>query len=109
MKSTKQIPVHVPSSTFLMKIVRRNSTFFPISQNSYRIIDMETSISNVADILLAIMFKEVKNTGMEQDQNNHNLSITHTVEVITIFGFLILNHIFSCCNENSWQKSSAIQ
>ena len=33
-------------------------------------------------------------TGVKQDKNNHNLSITHTVGLVMMSGLLILNHIF---------------
>lgn len=40
------------------------------------------------------MFEAMKTTGMEQNENSHNLSVTHTVRLVTLSGFLILKHIF---------------
>ena len=40
------------------------------------------------------MLEIAETTGVKQDENNHNLSITHTVGVVTMIGPLILNHIF---------------
>lgn len=46
------------------------------------------------DILLVVMLETAKTTGVKQDKNNHNLSITHTVGFIAMLGLLIINHIF---------------
>ena len=46
------------------------------------------------DIFLIVMLETAETTGVKQDENNHNLSITHTVGVVTMIGLLILNHIF---------------
>lgn len=46
---------------------------------------------------------------MEQDKVYHNWSIVYAAKIVKILNFLIFNHIFSCCNINSLQKSSAIQ
>lgn len=56
------------------------------------------------DILLVVMLKTAEITGMKQDKNNHNLSTTHMVEVVTMSGLLILNHIFFLCNVNPLAK-----
>ena len=46
------------------------------------------------DIFLIVMLETAETTGVKQDKNNHNLSITHTVGFVTMIGLLILNHIF---------------
>ena len=46
------------------------------------------------DIFLVVMLETAETTGVKQDKNNHNLSITHTVGFVTMIGLLILNHIF---------------
>lgn len=56
------------------------------------------------DILLVVMLETAETAGMKQDKNNHNLSTTHMVEVVTMSGLLILNHIFFLCNVNSLAK-----
>ena len=56
------------------------------------------------DILLVVMLETAEITGMKQDKNNHNLSTTHMVEVVTMSGLLILNHIFFLCNVNPLAK-----
>ena len=48
-------------------------------------------------------------TGMEQDENNYYLSITHAAGLVTMFRSLPSTIYFSYCNANSLQKSSAIQ
>lgn len=47
-----------------------------------------------ADVLLAIMLKASKTTGMKQNENQHNFSITHAVGLIAVLKLLIFNHIF---------------
>ncbi len=61
------------------------------------------------DVFLVVMLETAETTGVKQDKNNHNFSITHTVGLVMIPSLLILNHIFSCCNVNILQKSLAIQ
>ena len=39
------------------------------------------------------MLETAETTGVKPDWNNYNLSITHTVGVVTMLGLLILNHI----------------
>lgn len=47
-----------------------------------------------AHILFVIMLEAEETTGVEQNENNHNLCITHTVGCVTMLGRLILKHIF---------------
>ena len=61
----------------------------------------------LTDIPLIIAATET--TGMEQDENNYYLSITHAAGLVTMFRSLPSTIYFSCCNANSLQKSSAIQ
>ncbi len=48
-----------------------------------------------ADISLIVMLETEENSEVEKNENNYNLSIIHTVGVVTTMpGLLILNHIF---------------
>ena len=53
------------------------------------------------DILLVVMFEDAETTGVKQDKNNHNFSITYMVGVVAIPVFLSSIIYFSCCNVNS--------
>lgn len=63
----------------------------------------------LADIFLIIVLETPEAAGMEQDQDDHNLRITHTIGLVAILMGCILNHIFFLLDSNSLQKSSAIQ
>ena len=45
-------------------------------------------------MLLVIMLETAETTGMEQDENNHHLCITHAVGLVAMFGLPVYNHIF---------------
>ena len=47
-----------------------------------------------AYIFLIVMLKVAETTGVEQDKNNHNLSITHAVGLVAMVLFLVFYHIF---------------
>ena len=44
-----------------------------------------------ADILLVIMLETAETTKMKQDNNNHNLSVTHAVGFVTVTGIFTVN------------------
>lgn len=48
-----------------------------------------------AHILLVVMLEATEATGVEQDKNNHNFSITHAVGLVAMILFLVFNYIFS--------------
>lgn len=41
-----------------------------------------------ANVLLVVMSEAAEATGMEQDKNNHDLSITHTIGLFAVLGIL---------------------
>ena len=47
-----------------------------------------------ADILFVIRLEAAGTSRVEQNKNDHNLSITHTVRFVTMPALLIINHIF---------------
>ena len=47
-----------------------------------------------AHILLIIMLETAETARMEQNKNNHNLSITHAVGLVAMLLFTVFNHIF---------------
>ena len=47
-----------------------------------------------ADIFVIIVLEATETTRMEQDKDNHNFGIAHTVGLVPMPGFLIFNHIF---------------
>ena len=46
------------------------------------------------DIFLVIILEAAKTARVKQDKNNHNLSITHTVGLVTMLLSLVFNHMF---------------
>lgn len=40
------------------------------------------------------MFEATETSGIKLDNNYHNLSIIHTVELVTMLDLMIPNHIF---------------
>ena len=89
------MPVQVPSRTFLMKMVSGSSTSFSNSiKTVIRNLTRKKVFQMFTDIFLVVMLETAETTGVKQDKNNHNLSITHTVGFVTMIGLLILNHIF---------------
>lgn len=88
---SKLIPVHVSSRTFLMKVVRGSNTSFSVPRNGYRIPFAETSVSDVCRHVLVIMLETTETTGVKQDKNNHNLSVTHAIGLVTMTGILVFN------------------
>lgn len=74
-----------------------------------------------AHLLLTIMLEAAETTRIEQNKNNHNLSITHAVGFVTLLASLIHKHIFfllqrkflaktightiNLCNFRLWKRS----
>ncbi len=62
-----------------------------------------------AYIFLVIMLEAAETAGVEQNENNHNLCIAHTVGLVTMSGFLIFNHIFFLSQRKFLAKIIGIQ
>lgn len=45
-------------------------------------------------IPFVIMFETVDITRMEQDKNNHNFSVIHTIRLVVMILYIVFNHIF---------------
>lgn len=72
----------------------------PVLQNDSWKLDTGIKCYMSTHILLVI----IETTRMEQYENSHNLSITYTIWLVTMFGFLSSIMYFFCCGENSLQN-----
>lgn len=95
-ESTKLIPVHSPSRTYFMKMVKERRISFSNSTNRVWETRLRNKCVDVINILLIIMFETSETSRMKQDGDNHNFGIIHTIRLIARlinWGFLF-NHIF---------------
>ena len=93
-ESTKLMPVQVTSSTFLMKMSWEAISPSLVPQNGYKKPDTEKGVSNVYRYIPCSNVWNNGTTGVKQDKNNYNFSITDTVGLVTMHGLFIHNHIF---------------
>ena len=80
-----------------MKMVRVSSTSFSLLRFHETVIGYQTwekVFQMFTYIQLVIMLEAAETARMEQNENNHNLCIAHTVGLVTMFGLLVFNHIF---------------
>jgi len=62
-----------------------------------------------ADILLVVRLEAAETAAMEQNKNDHDLRITHTVGLVTMLLLLVFNHIFFLLQYKFLAKIIAIQ
>ncbi len=77
-----------------MKMVMGNSISLSSSKEVIEYKVWKEVFQMYAHIFLIVMLEAAKTTGVKQDENNHNLRITHALGLVSMPGVLVSNQVF---------------
>ncbi len=108
-ESTKLMPVQFPNKAFYENGQGKQHLLLQFHKTVIGHLVRKQVFQMFADILFIIMLEAAETTRMKQNKNNHNLSTIHAVRLLTMPSLFASIMYCSYCNENTLQKSSAIQ